>query len=149
MTEEKKEKQNIELERRYYDLQILGEQINELQKQSEEISSKIYEVTSAISAIGELGRGKEAEETFFPIAGGIYARGRITDSENLLLNAGADIVVERKASDVVEMLQHQLSELKKYNEEILAQIEQFSNAAAQTEQELRRMLKENPAKKKE
>ncbi|MEM0231435.1 MAG: prefoldin subunit alpha [Candidatus Woesearchaeota archaeon] len=147
-TNEKKNR-DIELQRLYTDLQILSEQIGELQRQSEEISSRIAEITSAISAIGELAEAKNSEEALIPITGGIYARGRITDAENLVMNVGAGVMVEKKAQDVIKILEERLSELKGYNEQLISQIEQLNSAAVNSETELRKLLHETMKKEKE
>ena len=66
-------------------------------------------------------------EIFAPIATGVFVKASFKDTKNLLINVGADTVVERSVTDVIGLLEQQekgLQEKMRQAGEILEQLQE-------------------------
>jgi len=139
--EHKEEAGDAELQQHYLDLQLLEVQIKELQQQAEAINSQVVEMSSAIASVQELSRDDKPKEALVPIAGGIFAKGEIKNTKNLVVSVGANVCVEKTADETVKLIKERLYELKKYNEQLVAQINQLSRATLSVESEVKNILR--------
>lgn len=130
---DKKEK----LQKRYMEFHILNHQIKEMQKQFQTIDAQIAELESTSQNIGELAEAEEGNKMFVSLSPGVFAKAELKDTKNVLINVGAGTAVEKKAEDVKQMVDNQVSELKTYREQMMKQIEMMVMKAKEFEKELK------------
>ncbi|MGV8171816.1 MAG: prefoldin subunit alpha [Candidatus Woesearchaeota archaeon] len=110
---------------KYQQMQILEYQIKQLQKVIESIDSQLGEIKNTVDALREFDKLEGNEEILFPIANGIFAKGRLNDDKNLRINIGSDINVEKSISDTIRMMDNQSKDIENYRAEINVQLEKF------------------------
>lgn len=71
------------------------------------------------------GLSENPEKILAPLSHGIYVPS-ITEKKNLIVQVGAGILVERKMSEVKELLERNLSQLQKANLQLQAQEEFYT-----------------------
>jgi len=127
---------NKEIQEKYMEYQMIAEQIQELQKQIQALSEKQTEVLSVIESLDELKNTKEGKEILFPISSGIFAKAKIQNTYNLLVNVGGNIVVSKDIEGAKKLLQENIEDIKQTQVTITAQTEKFAEKAQALEKEL-------------
>lgn len=122
-----KKKSEDHLRERFMQFQMLQKQMEQINEHIELIQRQREEVIDSIDALEGLEQVKENTEVFAPIATGVFIKTSLKDTKNLLINVGADTVVERSVMDVIGLLKKQedgLQEKMKQAGQILEQLQE-------------------------
>jgi len=106
-------------------MQMLDYQAKQLQKIIEGIDAQLIEISGTIDALSDFEKLEDDEEVLFPLANGIFARGRLTDSRMLRINIGSNVVVEKSVIDTIKMMQKQAQDIADYKIEVMEQLQKF------------------------
>jgi len=107
----------------YAQMQMLDYQIKQIQQVLENIDQQLVELSHTKDALMELLTLKGDEETLFPIANGIFVKGRLTDNKIVRMNIGANIVVEKSVQDAIVMMDKQYKDIDEYKHQLMKQLE--------------------------
>jgi len=110
---------------KYQQMQMLDYQIKQIQKLIENIDAQLVEISSTVEAITEFEKLKSNDEILFPIANGIFAKGKLTDNKILRINVGSNVVVEKNIADTIKMMEKQASDIEVYKSEVMGQLQKF------------------------
>lgn len=98
------------------DMQSLQMYLEEYGQQSEMLAGQLglieqrkFESLSSIEALEALGAGDEP--VLLPIGGGVSVRAKITDSENMLVNVGADVLIAKNREETISYLRDRITEM--------------------------------------
>ncbi len=98
-------------------------QVEQMQKVIESIEAQLNEVSAIKESLEDFKRLEGKEEVLFPLANGIFASGRLSDSKRLKMNVGNNVVVEKTVDEALELMQRQYDEISNYKHELLKQME--------------------------
>lgn len=132
---------NEEIQQKYMQLQMYGQQIDQMQKQLKEIEERKKEIKRLQQNISQLNHIEEGKETLFPMANGIFGQAKFTKGK-LLVNVGAGVCVEKTPDETVVMLEERTKELDNATKEF---VEEFENVSKQA-QELEKNIEQSLAK---
>lgn len=118
--EEKKERREKLLE-----LQMLDQQIKQIEEQMANIEGQVFEVNNLIENLSELKSMKDNQEILVPVANGIFMKANIKDSNNLKVNVGSGVVVEKTLDETKEMLKEQIKSIETYKEEMFLELQKL------------------------
>ena len=107
------------------EMQMLEYQIRQMQQILENIDNQLAEVSNTKDALADFGALKGDEEAFFPLANGIFVKGKISDSKIVRMNIGSNVVVEKSIADAIVMMDKQLIEMQEYREQLAKQLEEL------------------------
>ncbi|MBI1935642.1 prefoldin subunit alpha [Candidatus Woesearchaeota archaeon] len=136
MTEEKQKK----AQDMYMEFQALDQHIKQLQSQLEMITRQLFELRSTASALEELKAVKEGKEIFVPLSSGIFAKAAIKDTSELLVNVGANVVVQQDIAYAKKLIMSQVEEVGKVQKQMIENLEKTANRAAHLEMELQKIV---------
>jgi prefoldin alpha subunit len=94
-----------------------------LYSQLEAIQNKILEYELIKSFINEL---KKQEDTYINLGGLIFVRGSIKDDQNLLINVGRNIFIEKSKDEVLKLIDDIINKLNQDLKEIRTKINEIS-----------------------
>jgi prefoldin alpha subunit len=110
---------------KYQQMQVLDYQIKQLQKVMENIDAQLLEMSNTKEALIEFEKLNNNAEILFPVANGIFAKGKISDTKLLRINIGSNVVVEKSVADSIKMIDTQAKDVENYKKEVLAQLQKF------------------------
>jgi prefoldin alpha subunit len=84
-----------------------------LQQQMTMIKMSAEDCTKALTTIEELSNVREGTEMMFPIGSGSFVYANIARVDNIVVDLGAGISVERPLSDAKEIMAHRKERLEK------------------------------------
>lgn len=100
------------------ELQSLQQYLNEYSQQAEVFARQLQlieegrmEATAAIETLKELGAG-ENMPVLLQIGGGASVRANVIEPDRVLVNIGADVIVERSNTEAVEYLRDRITEME-------------------------------------
>ena len=137
MTEKEQKTQEI-----YMEYKAIDEHIKQLQKQLEALTNHLVEIHSTNSSLEDLDKIKKGKEIFVPISSGIFAKGTINDTSELLVNVGANVVVTKDIASAKKLIQHQIEEMKKVHKRMLEELQNMPQKAAELEMQLQSLTSE-------
>jgi prefoldin alpha subunit len=104
--------------------QLVQQQVAEMEDQVAHIESKKLELQMVIDSINEL-KDKQRAEMLVPIGSGVLARAELVDTDNFLVNVGANIVVEKSGKEAQDAIKTQLGELDRAKEMFIKELEKM------------------------
>ena len=110
---------------KYQQMQLLDYQIKQLQKVMESIDIQLTEISNTKDALIEFEKLENNSEILFPVASGIFAKGKISDNKLLRINIGSNVTVEKSIKDTIVMMDNQAKEIEKYKKEVLTQLQKY------------------------
>jgi prefoldin alpha subunit len=110
---------------KYQQMQILDYQIKQLQKIIEGVDSQLLEMSNTAEALREFEKLKNNEEILFPIANGIFAKGKLSDNKILRINIGSNVVIEKSIADTIKMMDTQAKDIEEYKSQVMLQLQKF------------------------
>ncbi len=136
----KKENNEEDVQRRYMELQLLGKQIKAVQQQIEAMDEQLGSIAIMIDALDELKGTKEGSEMLSPIGEGIFVKGKLADSNEIIVNAGAGVAVTKSVEDTKELLRGKLEQGHKHRQEMMEDLEKMVEQAKGAEKQLAEMI---------
>ena len=124
----------------YMEFQMLEQRIRQLQKQLEAVTQQLIELTVTSSSLDEFNKIEPGKEIFVPLSSGIFAKGSIKETSGLLVNVGANVVVQKDVASTKKLIQRQMEEIKKIQEQMVDELEKLTSHAAQLETQLQGMV---------
>ena len=116
----------------YAQMQMLDYQLKQMQQIVENIDNQLIEIDHVKNALVSFETLAGNEEAFFPLSNGIFVKGKLSKDKMLRINIGNNIVVEKTSAQAIDMMDKQLVELKKYKDDVLAQMDLFMNQMQQS-----------------
>ncbi len=87
-----------------------------LQRQAQGLVTALEENRAALASLKDFPSGKDA--LIFPLGSGVHARGRLQDTEKVLVEIGAGVVVEKTVADATVFLQERRKKLEAASQRI-------------------------------
>ena len=131
-----------ELQRKYLQLQLYKHQLNTLVEQKNTIESRVEELKMTIHALEGLENVKKGEEIWSSLGSSAFVMSGIKDTDNVLINIGAGVVIKNTRKRSMEILQSRLNELEEVNTALMAEIIKYSEEVGKLEPEVQRLAQQ-------
>ena len=131
-----------ELQERYFEFQVIEEQIRHVAQQVQELNSKLIELEYIKVSLGDFQRTPAGTQVLAPISSGVFFRAKLADNQKLLVNVGAGTVVAKSVEDTQKLMDEQAVEVDRLRQAKLAKLQELTKQAHGIEQELRRLSQE-------
>lgn len=112
-------------QKRYYELQMLDQQMKQMQQYLETFDQQLEEIEYVIESLESLKGLKRGDEMLAPVANGIFVKAKLEEKDDLLINVGNDVVVKKSVADGLKMLESQKEEVQKYRDETLSKMDEM------------------------
>lgn len=113
------------------EMQALQQYLNEYNQQLEVFTGQLelmeqgrMEAAAAVESLESLGSAED-NIVLLQIGGGASVRAKVLDPENVLLNIGAEVVVERPVADAISYLKDRLTEMEASQKKVIETIERI------------------------
>ncbi len=135
------EKENL-LKEKYTELRLIDQQIRQIQKQLQDLENQIIEIMYVQQSLDELKNVKNGTEILVPVSNGIFAKAALKENNDLLVNVGANTVVEKDVDSVKKMLETNINEIKKLEQYFLQELQKLGLQATSIEKEMNSLMSE-------
>lgn len=131
----------------------MEQKINELAQQSRTLELYFNEVSSRESAVNRLMEEARLASTslqnlseqvsldaLVPIGGGVYVKSQIPPTNKLLINIGADVVIEKNKQDGINFMEERIKEYELASRQLASQKQQIAIRMEQIQHQVNEML---------
>ena len=132
--------QQDQMKQKHQQLQMIDQQLQMMQQQGQLIDKQLSELLGVEQALEEFKDVKEGAELLIPFSSGIYARGTMQDSKQLIVNVGSGTAVERDIDDVRKMITEQREEMQKMQEEVSENMQKLAHEGVELQQDLQKLV---------
>jgi prefoldin alpha subunit len=113
------------------ELQSLQQYLNEYTQQAEVFTHQLQlieegrmEATAAIEALRDLSTAEEPR-VLLQVGGGTSVRARVESTDRVLVNIGADVIVERSNAEAIEYLRDRITEMEASGKRVAETLERI------------------------
>ena len=125
-----------EKEKIIYELGMIDSKARELEQQVALIDRQLQELRLVQEDIEKLSKeGKR--EVLMPLSSDILVRGSIADSENVLVNVGAGVILKKNIKEAKEVIEKHEKKLSGIKEKLLDEINKIVDYMLKLESEIR------------
>ena len=124
-----------QLKEKYMEYQLLMQQAQQLQQNIEALEKHILNLRSLNDNLDSISKVKTNEEMLMPLGSGLFLKGSLQDNNNILMNVGANVVVEKSIEEAKETVSKQL-------EEVTVVLEQMQHEVDHTNEHLHGLQQE-------
>ncbi len=136
-----KEKMQKELNTKYTELQMIDQQIRQIQQQTHMLQQQSAELELVKNILDEFANVEKGSEGYVTLTPGILVKAKIEKTEGVLLNVGSGAMAEKTIPETKKLLDKQIDELKKTENELTTEIDKLVTKAQKTEGELNKLIK--------
>ena len=128
-----------EFQRKYLQLQLYKHQLNAYAEEKGKIDNRIAELRMTIDALENIGKINKGEEIWSPLGSSTFVMSDIKDTENVLVNIGAGVVIKSTRQRSIEILQSRLDEIEDVSRSLIAEMVKYSEEVEKLEPEVQRL----------
>lgn len=99
------------LQEKYLEFQMLSQQLQQLQQNIESLEKHIVDLSTLKESLDNISKVKPGEESLMPLGNGVFIKGEIKETQNVIMNVGSDVFVERTVVEAIETVEKQLGEV--------------------------------------
>jgi len=131
-----------ELQNLYVEYQQLDKHIKQLENQSTALNNQLMELMATKQSLEDIKKVKEKAEILVPLSSGIYAKAELKDNKNFIVNIGANTALLKDVDSTGQLIEGQIDEMKKLQENLVNQLQEQTTKAASVEQEMNKIASE-------
>lgn len=131
-----------ELKQKYMQFKMMQEQLEKLQEHAEMLKQRNSELELTSESLKEIEKTKANTEILAPLADGIFMKTELKDNQKLILNVGADVIVEKDVPEVLKLIEEQKQSLILKVVEVESIIENIQQQSILIYQELEENMSE-------
>ncbi len=109
----------------FIEIKTLEQKIKQAQKHLEKMDSQLEELKIVKAAVDEFTALEPGAEMKVPLANGVYVSATLKDPDKMLVNVGANVVVQKKPEEVRKIIAEQEEEVTKHRAKLLSQFHQM------------------------
>lgn len=130
------------LQKLYVEFQHLDKHIKQLESQSTALNNQLIDLMATKQSLEDIKKVKEKAEILVPLSSGIYAKAELKDNKNFIVNVGANTALVKDLESTKELMESQIEEMKKLQENLVNQLQEQTTKAASIEQEMGKIASE-------
>jgi prefoldin alpha subunit len=102
-----------------------GQQAEILTRQLEMLDQRRVESAAAVESLKSLSSEAETPVVLVPLGGGATVRAKVLDAEKVLVNFGADVVVQRTNAEATAFLEERITEIEALEKRVAGSLDQI------------------------
>jgi prefoldin alpha subunit len=131
------------VQEKYIELQLIEQQMKQIQKQMQLVESQVGELTTAYNALEELRKTKPGTKILVPISNGIFAKAELKDSQDLIVNVGANVTVDKNVESAKGLVREQIDEMTAFHQKLMSDLQKLGVKGSALETDLQKMISDN------
>ncbi len=125
-----------DLQKKYLEYQFLQRVINQMHQKKAIIQNQINEFSGLMENLDNIKKSKKDSSMYAAIGSGVFVKAELKETNNVLVNIGSNVVIERSNEDSKKLVDNQLKELSNLSKKIDKEIESSIERSNVLEKEL-------------
>jgi len=128
-----------DLSRIAYEMQNYQQQGQFMQQQLSSLQMSISEIGAALGTLRNLDKVKD-NEVLLPVGAGAHVSARLTDTQNIMINIGSDVIAQKPLAETVEILEERLKRLESTRDRLQEAVLEISKKLEELDSEAKQIL---------
>ena len=107
-----------EYQNKYLEFQALGEHIKQIQNSIMELEQQLAELRKLQESLESIENTQLNEEVLVLLGAGTYIKTKLADDKKVIMNIGADKLVDKSINDSISLVKSQTDELVKIHNQM-------------------------------
>ncbi len=129
-----------DLQQKYMEFQMYEEQLNNMQKQFDQLEENLLEINYIKNSLDELSKVEKGKEILCPLSSGIFVKGEIKKSDEFLVNVGSNVVVKKNLEETKALMDKQKKELEGSKENLSLKYNEYYSRYQELKDELSKLV---------
>ncbi|MBU4501862.1 MAG: prefoldin subunit alpha [Nanoarchaeota archaeon] len=117
---------------KYLELQMVEQQLKQVNQQLLTLDMQLAELQQLEENLDDLSKTKRDTEMLVALGGGVFSKAELKENKKVLMNVGADIIIEKDIPSSKKVISDQVNQIK----EVVVQMEQEFQILAMNSQML-------------
>ena len=130
------------MQEKYMQLQLFEQQLKQLQKNIQVLEQQLTELGGVHEGLDEAGKLKPGSEMLTAFANGIFLKTTLKDTDELIVNVGANIAVPKSVAETKQLIEKQKKEITELKEKLRQDLEKMALQASVVESDLQKLATE-------
>ncbi|MDA1196556.1 MAG: prefoldin subunit alpha [Nanoarchaeota archaeon] len=130
-----------EMKERIQEMQQMQQHLEQLQEQQAMVEQQLEDLAMSSNGLEEFEKLSAGDEVLFPVSNGIFAKATLQNPSKLLVNIGAQAIVDKTPEQAKKILQDQFGELQELHQKIVGRLQAFMMQAQALDAQLQGMAK--------
>lgn len=135
--------QDDEITRNLTLLEYYKEQLSNLDMQQQYLQAALVDYQKAKLTVEGLQKQKGEQELLMPIGSGVFLSAVAKDTDKILVDIGANLVIEKSADDAAESIEKRITMVQENQKKVLTMSQQLQTEAEQLSQKTQEMMAAN------
>jgi len=131
-----KAKNENDVQKKYLELQLFINQINQIQQQFVLVQNKINELNSLKENIGNFSKIKEGSESYVSLGLNVFTKAKLIEPKEFLISIGSDILIPKTIEETLKLIDFQIDEMHQITVELENQINVFDLKAQELQKDI-------------
>ena len=131
-----KAKNENDIQKKYLELQLFINQINQIQQQFVLVQNKINELNSLKENIGNFSKIKEGSESYVSLGLNVFTKAKLIEPKEFLISIGSDILIPKTIEETLRLVDSQINEMQQVTVELENQINVFDLKAQELQKDI-------------
>ncbi len=128
--------ENDSTKEKYMRYQEITQTLEKVQQKMEQLDVQLNQVQETVQSLNDLDTLDVGSEMLVPIGNGIFIKGALKKTDELLVNVGAGTVVPKSVDDAKKLIGKQLKSIEEYRGQLMMQMQLMQQEAQMIEQEV-------------
>lgn len=131
-----------DLQRKYFEFQLLDQQLKQIQEQIFLIQQQIQELESLNANLDSISKTEKKSEILSPLGAGVFIKTELKENKEVIMNIGAKTAVLKTIPDAKKLITLQVNELKRIDMQLNEQLQQGALRASALQEEVESLARE-------
>lgn len=127
---------------KYLELQILEHQLKQVNQQILNLDNQLLELQRIGDNLDDLNKAKKDTELLVALGGGVFSKAELKDNKSVLMNVGANIVVEKDIPSSKRVISNQIGQIKDVVKQLEQEFQILAVNSQAVQQELQKLASE-------
>lgn len=123
-------------EMKMYEYQFMMQHVKQMEMQMNELQQQVVELQTLKDNLDELQNLKGKEDGLFSFGGGLFVKGKIENSSEVVVNVGSGVCVTKTVNQAKELIDKQVAQLRDVVMEIQNEIKKVTTTLIGMQKEL-------------
>lgn len=138
--QERDKKEQEAIQQKYMNLQLLGQQSQQLTEQLQAIEQQMMDVAKLKQNVQELSLIPPNTESISAVGSGLFIKTELKETKNFIVGVGAGVLVKKSAKEVEKLLDEQRTELQQVHTTLAEQLQHTTIKAQKLQEELQHLF---------
>ena len=128
-----------DLQQKFVQLQVMKQQAQSFLEEKQKVDAAVSEMSMTLDAMEKLKHAKNDDEIWPNLGSGAFIKGKMTDTDAVMVGVGAGIVVKKNIGAAITIMEKRVEDMKSVDGELINELNKLMSGIQSLEPEVEKM----------